>query len=188
MDFASEIKQRLKMPEVLRFYGFDIGRNRRIACPFHNGKDKNLSFNDNFWYCFVCNESGDMLSFVKKFFDISFNDTIIKLNDDFRLGLPIGEKLDPRKELAMGKKWFERKQALKREQAEAERIDRAYWSAHDKWLRLERQRNEYAPKTSTEPFHPLFVEALQNIDQAYFELQMAEIERYNYEHRDSKNS
>ena len=187
VDFVSEIKERLKMGELLQFYGFEIGRNRRIACPFHNGKDKNLSFNDDFWYCFVCNEAGDLISFVRKFFDLSFNDTIIKLNEDFGLGLPVGKKLDPRKELAMGKKWFERKQALKREQAETERIETAYWKAHDEWLRLERQKNEYAPKVNTDPLHPLFVEALQKIDQAYFELQIAEIERYNHEHRNSKN-
>ena len=53
MNYADEIKSRLKMPEVLRYYGFDIKRGR-IPCPIHSGSDRNCGVKDEYIHCFVC--------------------------------------------------------------------------------------------------------------------------------------
>ena len=104
------------------------------------------------------------------------------------MGLPIGEKLDRRKQLEMNRQAFLRKREMNAKKSEQERLENAYWEAFDKWKRLDDNKRNYAPKTPTEPLHPLFVEALKNIATAEYNLSCAEIARYEYEKRDSRNS
>ena len=118
-----------------------------------------------------------------QYFSLDFMKAISKLNDDFRLGLPIGEKIDRRTQLAMNKAAFERKRKIEAENKRREQIEDAYWAAFDEWKRLDDNKRNYAPKTPTEPLHPLFVEALKNIASAEYNLSCAEIARYEYEKR-----
>lgn len=168
-------------------YGFDIGRGNRIACPFHSGKDKNLGFKDDFYHCFVCGTSGDLIKFVREFFGLSFSEAVQKLNSDFGLGLPIGEKLGKRQQLELSRKSFEVKK--KRERAEKERrtIEGAFWEAFDEFVRLDAQMVKYKPKCGERTLHPLYVDALKNIEYAKYALGCAQEELIKFEYR-STNS
>ena len=88
----------------------------------------------------------------------------------------------------MNKSSFERKRKIEAEKKRREQIENDYWEAFDEWKRLDDNRRNYAPKTPTETLHPLFVEALKNIDGAEYNLSCAEIARYEYEKRDSRDS
>lgn len=188
MDCAREIKERLTLPEIARHYGFTPNRQGRIPCPFHNGKDPNLGLKDKYYNCFVCGAKGDAIKFVQELFGLNFSDTISKINSDFSLDLPIGQRIDRRKQLEMGRIAFERKRKAEQQQKERKQIDDDYWAAFDEWKRLDDNRRNYAPKSPTEPLHPLFVEALKNIAGAEYNLSCAEIARYEYENRNSRNS
>ena len=59
--------------------------------------------------------------------------------------------------------------------------------AKNLFVRDDNKRN-YAPKTQSDPLHPLFVEALKNISGAEYNLSCAEIARYEYEKRNSRDS
>ena len=183
MNYADEIKSRLKMPEVLDYYGIERNRANRIRCVLHNGQNFNCGIKDHYIHCFVCGQSADVIKFVQVYFDLDFQSAIIKLNDDFRLGLPIGKKIDRRTQLEMNKAAFERKRKIEAEKKRREQIENDYWTAFDEWKRLDDNKRNYAPKTLSEPFHPLFVEALKNIDGAEYRLECAEIARYEYEKR-----
>ena len=187
MNYADEIKSRLKMPEVLRYYGFDIKRGR-IPCPIHRGSDRNCGVKEEYIHCFVCGATVDVVGFEMQYFNLDFMKAISKLNDDFRLGLPIGKKIDRRTQLEMNKAAFERKRKIESEKKRREQIENDYWAAFDEWKRLDDNRRNYAPKTPTEQLHPLFVEALKNIDGAEYNLSCAEIARYEYEKRNSRDS
>ena len=68
-------------------------------CPFHN--EKTPSFNVNpgrqFFHCFGCGESGDAISFVRKYENLPFSDAVKKLAE--RVGIPIIEgTYDPQTE------------------------------------------------------------------------------------------
>jgi hypothetical protein len=78
--------------------------------------------------------------------------------------------------------YLRNREQRKREQEEAE-LDEEYHSALDEWIRLDNQRREYAPTSLSDAFHPLFVDALINIDRAAYNLDCAEIARYKYEQR-----
>ena len=190
MNFADEIKQRVSMIEMLQHYGIETNRSNFCRCPFH--QEKSASFKaypgTRGFYCYGCHESGSVIDFVIKFFGLSFGDAIKKINEDFSLGLPIGEKLDRRKQLEMQKQAFLRKREMNARKAKQEELEKAYWAAFDEWKRLDDNKRNYAPKTPTEPLHPLFVEALKNIAGAEHNLSCAEIARYEYEKRDSRDS
>ena len=190
MNFADEIKQRVSMIEMLQYYGIETNRSNFCRCPFH--QEKSASFKaypgSRGFYCYGCHESGSVIDFAMKFFGLSFCDAINKINDDFSLGLPIGEKLDRRKQLEMQKQAFLRKREMNARKAKQEELEKAYWAAFDEWKRMDDNKRNYAPKTPTEPLHPIFVEALKNIAGAEYNLSCAEIARYEYEKRDSRDS
>ena len=190
MNFVDEIKQSVSMIEMLQHYGIETNSSNFCRCPFH--QEKSASFKaypgTRGFYCYGCHESGSVIDFVMKFFGLSFGDAIKKINEDFSLGLPIGEKMDRRKQLEMQRQSFIRKREMNARKAEQEMLERDYWSAFDEWKRLDDNKRNYAPKTPLEPFHPLFVEALKNIAGAEYNLSCAEITRYEYEKRNSRDS
>ena len=93
VDYAGIIKSSVPMPEVVeRYTGRRIIRNR-IRCPIHHGSDLNMRIYPKSYYCWVCHAAGDQIQFVQSVLGVSFQDAMRRLNEDFRLNLPIGEKL-----------------------------------------------------------------------------------------------
>lgn len=186
--FAEEIKAAVKIPELLKFYGIEIGRDNRIACPFHNGNDKNCGVKDDYIHCFVCGESADAIGFVEKYFGVSFREAIAKINQDFSLGLPIGEKIDRRKQIEFARRRFEMKAKAERKNKEKERFKRAYEYALAEWARLDKNKRRYKPLGEWEAPHPLFVEAIKMLPHAEQRLNQAETELYLYEQRNRRDT
>lgn len=190
MDYASEIKSMVSMPEMMEHYGFSLNRSGFCKCPFHS--ERSASFKaypgNRGFSCFGCGAHGSVIDFVMLYFGLSFKDSLAKINEDFSLGLPIGEKLDRRKQLEMNRQSFMRKREMNARKAKQEELEKAYWAAFDEWKMLDDNKRNYAPKTPAEPLNPLFVEALKNIASAEYNLSCAEIARYEYEKRDSPDS
>lgn len=180
MSYAAEIKSRLTLPEILQRYGFKLNRQNRMPCPFHSGHHDNFGVKDDFYHCFVCGCSGDMISFVQNYFDLSYPGTIEKINDDFSLNLPIGRKRTDRERLADAKSAFMRKREMESKIAEGVRLEEEYWAAFERWKILYDNKIKYAPKSADEDFNPLFVEAAKEIDDAAYTLECAEIRRQQY--------
>lgn len=188
--FANEIKNRLDTVEVFEYYGFHPNRKGFVCCPFHAEKTPSMKvYAGNRGYnCFGCGENGGIIDFVMKMFDLPLKDAINKLNNDFNVGLPIGEKLDRRKQLDISKRAFiVRKEREKKKQQEDE-VKNAYYSALDEWIRLDNQRVKHKPKKQDIPLHPLFVEAIIKLPHAEYKLECAEVELYLYETRNRNNT
>jgi DNA primase len=181
--FANQIKMRVKMPEILRRYGFDIDRNKRVRCPFHNGTDRNCGVKDDYIHCFVCGESADQIGFVQKYFSLSFSDAVSKINDDFCLGLTIGERIDKRRQTDMAKQAFLQKQEQKKKQQEHEKLLENWVELNGEYIRLYRNKKMYSPSSPEEEPHPLFVEALQNLDHIKYAAIAAGEELIEYERK-----
>ena len=135
MDFANEIRNRLDTQEVFSNYGLRPNRSGFVCCFLHNEKTPSMKVykGNGRYHCFGCGAHGSVIDFVMRFFGISFGDSIKKINEDFSLGLPIGEKLDRRKQIEMNRQAFMRKRALEAEKAELERLENAYWTAFDEY-------------------------------------------------------
>ncbi|TFG36269.1 MAG: DNA primase, partial [Desulfobacterales bacterium] len=65
-------------------------------CPFHSEKTPSFTVNRErqFYHCFGCNESGDVLSFMMKYHNLTFPDAVARLAE--RYGVELEEsKLSP---------------------------------------------------------------------------------------------
>lgn len=186
--FTSEIKDRLTMPEVLERYGISVNRQRRIPCPLHGGTDANCGVKDRYIHCFVCGESTDVIGFVMRHFCIDFQTAICKLNEDFFLGLPIGQRIDRFQRQEMAKRRFLIDKQRKEKEAEHQKIKDEYYAALDEWVRLDTNKRKYKPKNENYPLHPLFVEAIMWLSHAEHRLDEAETELYLYETRNHPNT
>ncbi len=59
-------------------------------CPFHGEKTPSFSVNPEkqFFYCFGCHESGDVFSFIMKYYSLTFPEALERLAKKFNISLP----------------------------------------------------------------------------------------------------
>jgi len=75
------------------------GSRFQTLCPFHNEKSPSFSIDPikQFFHCFGCKKSGDAISFVREYENLTFTDAVKKLAG--RAGVTIVEQaLDPKEE------------------------------------------------------------------------------------------
>lgn len=190
MDYANEIKSRVSMPEMMWRYGFELDRSGFCKCPLHSEKSGSFKAypGSRGFYCFGCGAHGSVIDFVMQYFRLTFQDAIAKINTDFSLGLPIGERISLRQRREMEHRQRERQEERNREQMERERLEGEYWAAFDVWKKYDTNKREYAPKSPNEDFHPLYIEAIKNIDYASYLLDTAEMRLMNYADKRHNNS
>ena len=182
MDYAHEIKSMVSAKEAFLHYGIELTRSGFCKCFLTGEKTASLKVydGDRGWYCFGCHAHGSVIDFVMQYFGLTFQDAISKINSDFSIGLPIGERISLRQLREMEHRQRERQEERNREQSELERLEGEYWAAFDVWKKYDTNKREYAPKSPSEDFHPLFVEAAKNIDRAAYELSVAEMRLKDY--------
>jgi len=86
-DIVDVIENRIKLKKN--------GKSYRASCPFHNGNNKS-SFSVNsesqFYHCFNCGASGNVLSFIMEYDGIEFIDAIENLADQLSINVIREEK------------------------------------------------------------------------------------------------
>ena len=83
-NIIEEIKSKLDIAQLIRQYVPDLKRAGRIykaCCPFHHEKTPSFtcSSEKGFFYCFGCQEGGDIFAFLMKIEHLSFNEALKKL-------------------------------------------------------------------------------------------------------------
>jgi len=80
MDPVVEIKNKLNIVELISEYVKlnKTGTNWKGLCPFHGEKSPSFMVNEErqFYYCFGCNEGGDIFSFLQKLEGIDFPEAL----------------------------------------------------------------------------------------------------------------
>jgi DNA primase len=77
------------------------GPSFKALCPFHNEKTPSFNINPHrqFFHCFGCGKSGDAITFVREYENLTFADAVKKLAT--RAGIAVvEEKLDPQEDKA----------------------------------------------------------------------------------------
>jgi DNA primase len=161
LNVVQTIKDRLTMSDMLLRYGYEPNNRGFMCCPFHNEKTPSMKIYEKDYHCFGCGEHGDVITFVQKLFNLSFLDTLKKIDVDFGLNLYGDKTFEELRKSHYQTKQLQAKR--EREEAEREQTNVEYWAAFDEWKRLEDNKKNYAPKTPDEELHPLFVEALQKL-------------------------
>ena len=81
---SEEIKDSVKMSDVLAMYGLKTNRAGFCNCPFHQG-DRTASmkiYDDNF-HCFGCGADGDIFTFVMKMDNTGFKEAFLTLGGEY---------------------------------------------------------------------------------------------------------
>ena len=86
MDIFLEIRQLVTPLELVERLGIEP-RKGRIACPFHQGQDRNLSFHEGYFKCFVCDAKGDAVKFGELYWNCNPIEAARKINEIFNLNL-----------------------------------------------------------------------------------------------------
>ena len=151
-NIYEELRSRLLMQDVVRFYGLEVNRAGFAVCPFHTDNDPSLKVYDDHYHCFGCGAHGDVTDFTARLFELSQYDAAKKLSSDFGLNLikqesccHIHQTVNPE---IVYRNWLH----------SAERILNDYLNMLCRW------QKQYAPKSPNEPLHPNFVESLTNMD------------------------
>lgn len=162
---AEQIKDAVTMPDVLGRYGLlDGNRRGRIPCPLHNGTDKNFAYKDKSFRCYVCNESGTVIDFAMKLFDLPFQAACKRLNDDFNLGL---SDEPPSKETRS------KLLQMRREREEAELAELARFKRLAREFRFWRWcKDNLQPALIGDDvvIHPLYAEAVKRVERLEYQL------------------
>lgn len=86
-ELLNEEIQRLNMRNALEFYGLRFNGKNAALCPFHS--EKTASFivkhgnKGEFWHCFGCGETGDLIQFVRKLFGMRYTEALDTIAKDF---------------------------------------------------------------------------------------------------------
>lgn len=91
-NFTDELKNQLNIVDII---GREVtlkksGSNYMGRCPFHNEKTPSFSVNEGkqFYHCFGCGKSGDVISFVQEYYKLPFMEAVEKLATENGIKLP----------------------------------------------------------------------------------------------------
>ncbi len=91
-EFLAQLKRKNDIVEVIGSYiSLDRkGTNYWACCPFHHEKTPSFSVNsiDQYYHCFGCGASGDVISFVREIESIDFIDAVKILAERIHLPMP----------------------------------------------------------------------------------------------------
>lgn len=158
------IHNTLTMEQVALFYQPNPIKKGFLLCPMHGEKTPSLRIYGNTFFCFGCQTGGDVIRFVQHLFNIDFKAAIVRLDYDFNLNLGLGKRVSSKEKKEREKQAEQIRQRQLKEQERKRQWDETYQNLLKGWCRLEMNYREYAPKSPDEALHPLFVEAIQNLE------------------------
>ena len=147
------VKQSITIREAAERYGIEVGRNSMACCPFHDDKNPSMKLNKDYFYCFGCGATGDVIGLTARLYNLSPKEAAEKLAQDF--GLIYDSQAPPRRNYVRQKT---EAQKFKESREHAFRILADYFHLLRKW------ETNYTPKTPVESMHPRFLEAVQQKD------------------------
>lgn len=152
--YAEIIKERVTTLDMMAHAGIQADRRGMAVCPFHGDRDASLKvYRDprRGWHCYGCHAGGDVIDFAMRLYGVGFKDAVSRINEEFSLGLPLGEPMTGAQRRAMREEIERAKQARQALQRREHEAENAYWSAYDAWLSNERVMQENAPSGLSEP-------------------------------------
>ena len=147
------VKQSVTVREAAQMYGIEINRSGMACCPFHDDKNPSMKLNEEYFYCFGCGATGDVIDFTARLYNLSPKEAAEKLAQDF--GLAYDSQAPPRRRHVRQKS---EAQKFKEDRDHAFRVLADYFHLLRKW------ETDYTPKTPEENPHPRFMEAIQKKD------------------------
>ena len=152
MTIFEKIKASVTPKEAAERYGVWLASNNMIRCPFHNDRHPSMKLNNDYFYCFGCGATGDVIDLTCKLFDVASIDAAKQLAADFRIdtGSPIA--------MPIVKVKHPKVKAFREDEMYCFRVLSDYLHILEDW------EVRYAPKTADEEYDDRFIEACQMLD------------------------
>ena len=147
------VKRSVTVQQAAQMYGIEVNRGGMACGPFHDDKNPSMKLNEEYFYCFGCGATGDVIDFTARLYNLSPKEAAEKLAQDF--GLAYDSQAPPRR------RYFRQKteaQKFKEDRDHAFRVLADYFHLLRKW------ETDYSPKTPEENPDPRFMEAIQKKD------------------------
>ena len=145
MNQFETIKAAVTPRQVAEHYGLRVLPNGMACCPFHKDRHPSMKLNEDYFFCFGCGASGDVIDFTARMFGISPKDATEKLAADFGIS-------------AETKQVFLRQNPSRLEELRCRRALTDYLHLLKEW------KTQYAPNTPEDSLDDRFVESCQQYD------------------------
>ena len=148
MNLFETVKAAVTPRMAAERYGLPIQQGSMTRCPFHADRTPSMKLNEDYFYCFGCGATGEVIDLAARLFDLSKYEAVQKLAADFGIS---GEKPSVLAKLKRGKT-----------QAEAERhcfrVLRDYFGILQDW------KEHCAPQSPEDPIDPRYAEACHMLE------------------------
>ena len=145
MNQFESVKAAVTLKRAAETYVLTVSRNGMTCCPFHEDRHPSMKLNEDYFFCFGCGASGDVIDFTARLFGIDLKDSAEKLAADFGIS-------------AETKQVFIRQNPSRPDELRCRRALTAYLHLLKKW------KTRYAPKTPEDSLDDRFVESCQQYD------------------------
>lgn len=151
MNIFETVKQSVTTRQAAERYGIRVKRNGMCRCPFHDDSTPSMKL-DRRYYCFGCGATGDVIDFVSQLRGIGSKEAAILLAQDFAIPYEdsAGKTNRPRQQNTD-------EQNYQHMERYCSRVLLDYYQLLCRW------KENYAPQTPENGYHPRFVEALQKL-------------------------
>ena len=148
MDLFTQVKMAVSVKEAAEYYGLEVKRGSMVCCLFHADRTPSMKLNEDYFYCFGCGTSGDVIDLAARLFGLSGYDAAKKLAADFGI---TGQKPSILAKLQRGAS-----------QAEAER--RCFRVLGDYLQILRDWKTHCAPQSPEDAIDPRYAEACHMLE------------------------
>ena len=79
MNLFETVKSSITVKQAAEYYGCKVNRGDMICCLFHDERHPSMKLNRDYFYCFGCGATGDVIDFVARLFGLSSYEAAKKL-------------------------------------------------------------------------------------------------------------
>ena len=146
------VKNSITVKQAAEHYGCKVNRGDMICCPFHDDRHPSMKLNRDYFYCFGCGATGDVIDFVARLFGLSSYEAAKKLAYDFGI-----DPDKPPAAMALNKP-HTLARAFRDDEMYCQRVLCDYLHLPERW------KVEYAPQSPEDELDDRFVEACQMME------------------------
>ena len=155
MDLFEAVKSAVTARDVAERYSVPVNHAGMACCIFHSDHTPSMKVDERF-HCFGCGADGDAIDFTAQLFDLGLKDAAEKLAADFDVAYD--RMKNNRHKPTPARAGCSLRERLRNYQNENYRALCSYRHLLVDWKR------QYAPNREDEDLHPLYMEALRNLD------------------------
>ena len=148
MNLFDTVKAAVTPRMAAERYGLLIRQGSMVCCPFHADRTPSMKLNEDYFYCFGCGASGDVIDLAARLFSLSGYDAAKKLAADFVI---TGQKPSVLAKLKRGK-------------SQAELESRSFRVLEDYLQILQDWKEHCAPQSPEDAIDPRYAEACHMLE------------------------